>query len=109
MDGVAADQGQVLVIGVFRRVRAKDVNFWLMPQGRPRSDRELAKDVLLEIQQISDDTYASLRELDVSTVLDNKRATAVVVSTYLSLLQSKEEVLAQTLQSLRNHVRGTGN
>lgn len=106
MDEEVSDQGWVLVLGLFRRIRSEDLNFWLMPQGRSRSDRDLAEDVLLELQQISKDTYAPLREIDIPSILGSERATTLIVSIYLSILQSQDGGQVQTIQSLQRHAHG---
>lgn len=90
-----------LVVGIFRRVPTEEVNFWLMPQGRPRSDHELAREVLLEIQSVSQEPDMPSCRLDVLNILNNPQAVAVIISTYLSLLPKRDVESIQTIQSLR--------
>jgi len=72
------------VVAVFRRLPAESVNEWLMPCGRPRTDRELATEILVAVRGAqSTDHTAPVREFDVPHILDLDRAAALVISTPL--------------------------
>lgn len=80
------------VIVVFRGVPGEVVNAWLMPRGEPRSDRDLASDVVVTIRSPRpEDDRASNEELAVPSVLEMDRAAALVVSTFLSLLPQTDD------------------
>lgn len=99
-----SDLRHVIVLCTFRKIELADVGYWLMPRGQPRTDRELIEEVLLSAQEISEETYAPVSELDIASLLHSERVAALIVSTYLSVLQSKEEVQFQTIQSLQRNM-----
>ena len=74
------------VVVVFRSdLMAEDVDEWVMhPDGTPRSDRELAAEVLIEARQVI--ATRGRTSLDVAGILQLDSATAIVVSTYLAVL-----------------------
>ncbi|MDH6166262.1 hypothetical protein M2282_001403 [Variovorax boronicumulans] len=76
------------VVGVFRSIPFDQVDRWVMrPDGRARSDRELAAEVLVELRRPLGSTgkTASLR-FEIADVLDVARAAAIVVATFLAEL-----------------------
>lgn len=76
------------VVGVFRSMPFEQVDQWVMrPDGRARTDRELAAEVLLELRRPLGSTgkTASLR-FGISDVLEEVRAAAIIVSTFLAEL-----------------------
>lgn len=90
-----------LAIGTFRRIPIEDINSWLMPYGRSRSDRDLAQEVLIEIHSISQGSKTPLCRLDLLEILNSRKAVAVIVSTYLSILPRRDIESISTIQSLR--------
>lgn len=77
------------VVGVFRGgLAAEEVDQWVMhPNGTPRSDRELAAEVLMEIWNPAR-THGRTRRhaLNVADILKLDCAAAIVVSTFLAAL-----------------------
>ncbi|MDH6594785.1 hypothetical protein M2165_004674 [Variovorax sp. TBS-050B] len=76
-------------VAVFRGIPFDQVDAWVMhPDGRPRSDRELAAEVLLELRRQPGET--SEGELpaafEVSDILQLDRAAAIIVATFLAAL-----------------------
>jgi hypothetical protein len=76
------------VVGVFRSIPFEQIDEWVMhPDGRPRSDRELAAEVLVEIRMPpAMSAGPAARAFEVADLLQLDRAAAVVVSTYLAAL-----------------------
>ena len=76
------------VVGVFRSIPFEQIDEWVMhPDGKPRSDRELAAEVLVEIRVPPEMSgSAAARVFDVADILQLDRAAAIVVSTYLAAL-----------------------
>lgn len=76
------------VIGVFRSIPFEQIDEWVMhPDGRPRSDRELAAEVLVEIRRSPEtDGREVAHAFEVADILQLDRAAAIVVSTYLAAL-----------------------
>ena len=76
------------VIGVFRSIPFEQIDEWVMhPDGRPRSDRELAAEVLVEIRRSPETGGREVaRVFEVADILQLDRAAAIVVSTYLAAL-----------------------
>jgi hypothetical protein len=76
------------VVGVFRSMPFDQVDQWVMrPDGRARTDRELAAEVLLELRRPlgSMGKTASL-QFGITDVLEVARAAAIIVSTFLAEL-----------------------
>ena len=76
------------VVGVFRSMPFDQVDQWVMrPDGRARTDHELAAEVLLELRRPLGSTgkTASLR-FGITEVLEVARAAAIIVSTFLAEL-----------------------
>jgi hypothetical protein len=77
------------IVVVFRSgLPVEDVDQWVMhPNGMPRSDRELAAEVLLEVRQsVGSRGQTVPHALDVADILELDSAAAIVVSTYLAVL-----------------------
>jgi hypothetical protein len=77
------------IVCVFREgLAAEDVDQWVMhPDGTPRSDRELAAEVLVEIRRpVGARGQSAAHALDVADILELDSAAAIVVSTYLAVL-----------------------
>jgi hypothetical protein len=77
------------VVGVFRGgLAAEEVDQWVMhPNGTPRSDRELAAEVLIEVRQSAGARGNTARPpLAVADILALDSAVAIVVSTFLAAL-----------------------
>lgn len=76
------------VVAVFRSIPFDQVDEWVMhPDGQPRSDRELAAEVLVEIREPAGGSVRSaLHSFEVADVLQLDRAAAIVVSTFLAAL-----------------------
>lgn len=75
------------VVVALRRLPAESVNEWLMPSGRPRTDWELATEILVAVRGAqSADHTAPVREFDVPQILELDQAAALVVSTFLWVL-----------------------
>lgn len=76
------------VVAVFRSLAHAQVDDWVMdPDGRPRSDRELAAEVVVELRpspQTSDGEPP--QPFDVADILQLDRAAAIIVATYLAAL-----------------------
>jgi hypothetical protein len=85
---------QIPVIGIFRaRIAAKSVDEWVMrPDGTPRSDLELATEVLLAIRRpLGADWRSAPYALSVTTILGLDSAAAIVVSTFLAAIPRSAE------------------
>ena len=76
----------VPAVAVFRRIPPETLDSWLMPGGKARDDRELEREVLIEIRHAGDASGAAPQRFDVSEVLDVGRAASLLVSTFLSSL-----------------------
>jgi hypothetical protein len=76
------------VIGVFRSIPFEQIDEWVMhPDGKPRSDRELAAEVLVEIRKSPETSGREVAHaFEVADILQLDRAAAIVVSTYLAAL-----------------------
>jgi hypothetical protein len=75
----------VPVIAAFRRMPSDNIDNWLIPNGQPRSDRDLAAEVLLEVRGLpSVDGHRRGRHYSVIEVLEFERAAALVISTFLA-------------------------
>jgi hypothetical protein len=76
------------VVGVFRSIPFEQIDEWVMhPDGKPRSDRELATEVLVEIRRPPDTGGgAAAQAFEVADILQLDRAAAIIVSTYLAAL-----------------------
>jgi hypothetical protein len=77
------------LVGVFRGgPAAEEVDQWVMhPNGTPRSDRELAAEVLIEVRQSAGARgHAALHTFAVADILELDSAAAIVVSTFLAAL-----------------------
>ncbi|WPH16517.1 hypothetical protein [Variovorax paradoxus] len=76
------------VVAVFRSIPFDQVDEWVMhPDGQPRSDRELAAEVLVEIREPAGGSARSApHSFEVADVLQLDRAAAIVVSTFLAAL-----------------------
>lgn len=76
----------IAIVCVFRSgLAAEDVDQWVMhPNGTPRSDRELAAEVLVEIRRPVG--ARGQTALDVADILELDSAAAIVVSTFLAVL-----------------------
>lgn len=77
-------------IAVFRGIPFKDVDDWVMlPDGRARSDRELAAEVLVELRWQPGTVHDDGSEpptFEVADIVQLDRAAAVIVSTFLAAL-----------------------
>lgn len=76
------------IIGICRRVLVDQVDTWMMhPDGRPRSDQELASEVVVELRR-QPSTTADLEslQLDIADVLGYDRAAAIIVAMFLAEL-----------------------
>lgn len=76
------------VVGVFRSgLAAEEVDQWMHANGTPRSDLELAAEVLVEICSLARTHGRTRRQaLNVADVLKLDSAAAIVVSTFLAAL-----------------------
>ncbi|MBT2334710.1 hypothetical protein J7E49_12450 [Variovorax paradoxus] len=76
------------VVAVFRGIPFERVDEWVMrPDGQPRSDRELAAEVLVEIRKpLGTSGRTAPHAFEVADVLLLDRAAAIVVSTFLAAL-----------------------
>ncbi|MGJ7524812.1 hypothetical protein [Variovorax sp. GB1P17] len=96
----------ISAIVAFRQIDPAAIDAWLMPGGRPRSDRELAADVLLEIREVGRNIFVPPRNLDPARIVQVDQAASLIVSSFLSLLPRPEpgpEPII-TIQSLRRCV-----
>ena len=78
----------VPVVGVFRSIPFDQVHECVMhPGGGPRSDRELAAEVLVEIRKPLGTSGRTVpHSFEVADILQLDRAAAIVVSTFLAAL-----------------------
>jgi hypothetical protein len=78
----------VPIVGVFRSIPFDQVDEWVMSSdGAPRSDRELAAEVLVEIRKpLGASGRTAPHAFDVADILQLDRAAAIVVSTFLAAL-----------------------
>ncbi|MDP9932882.1 hypothetical protein [Variovorax paradoxus] len=77
------------IVAIFRSgLAAEDVDQWVMhPNGTPRSDRELATEVLIEVRRpVGARGQTVSHALGVADILKLDSAAAIVVSTYLAVL-----------------------
>ena len=72
----------------FREIPADHLGRWLVhPDGRPRADRDLAREVLLELRRDHQErglTYPLL--LDIDDVVKFDKAAAIIVATFLAAM-----------------------
>ncbi|MET3495101.1 hypothetical protein [Variovorax boronicumulans] len=90
------------VVGVFRRIPFDQVDRWVMrPDGRARTDRELASEVLLELRRPLGFTgKTAALQFDIGEVIEVGRAAAIIVATFLAELPREEEsALANAFES----------
>ena len=81
----------VPVIAAFRYMASDNIDNWLVSDGKPRSDRDLAVEVLLEVRGLPGvDGAVQGRHYSVLEVLEFGRAAALVVSTFLAELPRSE-------------------
>jgi hypothetical protein len=88
------------VVGVFRSMPFDQVDRWVMrPDGRARTDRELAAEVLVELRRPLGSTgKTALLQFGITEVLEVDRAAAIIVATFLSELpRGAERELASEL------------
>ncbi|MFH0130548.1 hypothetical protein ACGLHS_10080 [Variovorax sp. VaC1] len=78
----------VPVIGVFRRMPPDRLDQWVMrPDGRPRTDHELASEVLVALHRpLGTAGKAAPGQFNVSKLIEFDRAAAIVVATFLAEL-----------------------
>ena len=76
------------IVTLFRScLPVKDVDEWVMhPNGTPRTDRELAAEVLIEVRHVAAERQSAHHALEVADILQLDSAAAIVVSTYLAVL-----------------------
>jgi len=76
------------VAALFREIPADRIGQWLMhPDGRPRADRDLAKEVLLELRRLyKERDQASALLLDVNEVVEFDKAAAIIVAACLAVM-----------------------
>ncbi|WP_332875290.1 hypothetical protein [Variovorax sp. IB41] len=76
------------VVGVFRSMPFDQVDRWVMrPDGRARTDRELAAEVLLELRRpLGSSGKTAALQFGITDVLEVDRAAAIIVATFLSEL-----------------------
>ncbi|MGJ7613674.1 MULTISPECIES: hypothetical protein [unclassified Variovorax] len=76
------------IVGVFRSIPFDQVDEWVMDsEGVPRSDRELAAEVLVEIRKPGGASgRTTAHAFEVADILQLDRAAAIVVSTFLAAL-----------------------
>lgn len=89
---VGEDCKYVPVIAAFRYMPIDNIDNWLVSNGKPRSDRDLATEILLEVRGLpSADGSRQGRHYSVLEVLEFERAAALVVSMFLAELPRPEE------------------
>jgi hypothetical protein len=78
----------VPVVGTFRSIPSGQVDRWVMrPDGRPRTDRELAAEALLELRRPLGSTARTAPfQLGIGDVVEVDRAAAIIVATFLAEL-----------------------
>ncbi|SDI78657.1 hypothetical protein [Variovorax sp. OV700] len=79
----------ISIVGVFRSgMPAPNVDEWVLDaDGKPRSDRDLAAEVLIEIRKpLRSTSRRLLHTLGVADILQLESAAAIVVSTFLAAL-----------------------
>jgi len=88
---VGEDCKYVPVIAAFRYMPIDNIDNWLVSNGKPRSDRDLAAEILLEVRGLpSADGHRQGRHYSVLEVLEFERAAALVVSMFLAELPRPE-------------------
>ncbi|MDR6889730.1 MULTISPECIES: hypothetical protein [Variovorax] len=84
---VGEDCKYIPVIAAFRCMPSEDIDNWLVADGKPRSDRDLAAEILLEVKGVpSADGMLPGRHYSVLEVLELGRAAALVMSMFLAEL-----------------------
>lgn len=82
---IGVERRRVPVIAVFRGLPKPDLEEWVMPGGVPRSDHELATEILSELRCAGGNNGRSWpRSFCIATVLDLDSASALLVATFLS-------------------------
>ncbi|QNK66505.1 hypothetical protein H7F35_25425 [Variovorax sp. PAMC26660] len=78
----------VPVFGIFRRIPYDQLDRWVMQSdGRPRTDRDLAAEVLLELRRPLGPTGKTAPlHLSVREVIEFDRAATIIVATFLAEL-----------------------
>lgn len=76
------------VAASFREIPADYIGRWLThPDGRPRADRDLAKEVLLEVRRsYKEQGLTSPPPLDVDEVVEFDKAAAIIVAAFLAAM-----------------------
>ena len=102
---VGEDCKYVPVIAAFRYMPSENIDNWLVSNGKPRSDRDLAAEILLEVRGLpSPDGHLQGRHYSVLEVLAFERAAALVVSMFLAELPRPEALpKAEPEARRRNH------
>lgn len=80
----------VPVIAVFRYIAIENIDEWVMFEGRPRSDRDIATEILIGVQGLPGAEGGPGRHYSVAEVLAFELASALVVSVFLSQLPRPE-------------------
>ncbi len=75
-------------VAVFRSIPIDQVDAWVMhADGRPRTDRELAAEVLVELRPSPETSDVDAHPLfEVADILQLDRAAAIIVATFLAAL-----------------------
>jgi hypothetical protein len=93
----------VPVIAAFRFMPSDDIDSWLVSDGKPRSDRDLAAEILLEVRGLPGvDGCLRGRHYSVLQVLEFERAAALVVSMFLAELPRSEALPGAEPERIRS-------
>jgi hypothetical protein len=103
------DHKYVPVIAVFRNIPIENIDEWVMFEGKPRNDRDIATEILVEVRGLPGaDGRPGGRHYSVAEVLAFELASALIVSLFLSKLPRADD-RAKTDARLRRHSsRGNG-
>jgi hypothetical protein len=89
---VGGERGYVPVVAVFRCIPSANSDEWVMSSGQPRSDGDLAAEVLVEVIGVHRGIgNVAPQRFDVPEILEVDRAAALVVATFLSTLTPPED------------------
>jgi hypothetical protein len=94
----------VPVVGTFRSIPFGQIDRWVMrPDGRPRTDRELAVEALLELRRpLGSTARTGPFQLGIGDVVEVDRAAAIIVATFLAELpRGVEREFEDELKSTR--------
>ncbi|MDQ0570956.1 hypothetical protein QFZ42_002790 [Variovorax paradoxus] len=88
---IGEDHKYVPVIAVFRNIPIENIDEWVMFEGKPRNDRDIATEILVEVRGLPGADGRQGRHYSVAEVLAFELASALIVSVFLSKLPRADD------------------